>query len=135
VDELEEIIAWARAHGPLPLPLDGWDRSSIWGWNQATGSLYAHLRRNTDDPAKPPTVRIEPDDYTPAITLLPTLSQHIAMAADCSPWKALAALFEVEGTQEFLDRKVDNARSGEGGTVVTMTERYRLPEWPYRHPR
>jgi hypothetical protein len=132
VDELEEIIAWVRAHGSAPLPLEGWDQASIWGWDEATGSLYAHLWRNTDDPAKQPTIRIEPDDYTPAITLLPTLSQHIAMAVDCDPWEALTALFEVEDTLEYVSSKEENARAGEGGTVVTMTEAHSLPEWPYR---
>jgi hypothetical protein len=132
VDELEEIIAWVRARGPQPLPLNGWDQASIWGWDEATGSLYAHLRRNTDDSAKPLTIRIEPDDYMPAITLLPTLSQHMAMAVDCDPWEALTALFEVEDTQEYMSSKEENARLGEGGTVVTITEADSLPEWPYR---
>ncbi len=131
MDELEEIIAWVRAHGPQPLPFDGWDRSSIWGWDEVTGSLYGHLRRNIDDPAMPPIVRIEPGDYMPAITLLPTLSQCIAMAVNCDPWEALTALFEVEDTQEYMDSKEENARADESGTVVTMTERYSLPEWPY----
>ncbi len=132
MDELEEIIAWVRTHGPQPLPLDGWDQASIWGWDEATGSLYAHLWRNIDDPARAPTIRIEAGDYTPAITLLPTLSQHIAMASDTDPWEAVTALLEVEGTQEYRDSKEERTRASEGGIVVTMTEEYSLPEWPYR---
>ena len=86
MDELDEIIAWIRARGPQPLPLDGWDHASIWGWNETAGSLYAHLWRNTDDPAGPPAIKIEADHFTPAITLPETLSQYIGMALDCSPW-------------------------------------------------
>ena len=132
MDELEQIIAWVRAHGPQPLPLDGWDQASVWGWDEAVGSLYAHLWRDTDDPAKPPTIRIETGDYTPAITLLPTLAQYIAMATDCDPWEVLTALFKVEDQDEYRNSKVENARANEGGTVVTMSEGYSAPEWPYR---
>jgi len=53
------------------------------------------------------------------------------MAADCDPWEAVTALLEVEDKQEYLDSKGENARPGEGGTVVTMTEGYGIPEWPY----
>ena len=131
MNELDEIIAWVRARGPQPLLLDGWDRASIWGWDEATGSLYAHLWRNTDDPGGLPAIRIEPDDYTPAIMLLPTLAQHIAMSADCDPRDAATALLEVENRQEYRDSKEESVRAGEGGTIVTMTEGYSLPEWPY----
>src|SRR5260370_36458384 len=58
VDELEEIFAWVRTHGTQPWRVDGWDQASIWGWDEATGSLYAHLWRNIDDPARAPTRRI-----------------------------------------------------------------------------
>jgi hypothetical protein len=124
VDELDVLVARVRARGPQPLPLDGWDRASVWGWDEAVGSLSAHLWRNTDDPAGPPAVRIGPDGYTPAITLLPTLAQYIAMAADCDPWRVLT----------ILDRAVDQDEDGDHytGTVVTMTEGHSLPEWPYR---
>jgi hypothetical protein len=132
VDELDEIIAWVRAHGPVSLPLKGWDQASVWGWDEATGSLYARLWRNTNDPGGQPPIRIEPDNYTPAITLLPTLSQYIAMVADCDPWEAVTALLEVENTQEYMDSKEEKTRADEGSTVVTMTEGYSVPEWPYR---
>ena len=70
MDELveDETVAAVRTRGHVPLPLDGWDQASIWGWDQTIGSLYAHLRRNTDDQTKPSAIRIGPDDYTPAIT-------------------------------------------------------------------
>jgi hypothetical protein len=122
MDELEAIITWVRAHGPQPLPLEGWDRASIWGWDEVTGSLYTHLRPNTADPAGPPAFKIEPGDYTPPITLLPTLSQYIAMAVDCSPWDAVTALLEVEDIQEYRTWQEELARGSEGGTVVTLTE-------------
>ena len=123
--ELDELVARVRARGPQPLPLDGWNRASIWGWNETIGSLYAHLWRTTDDPAEPPAITIGPDDYTPAITLLPTLAQHVAMGADCDPWRVLT----------ILDRAVDQYEDDDDhypGTVVTMTEGYSLPEWPFR---
>lgn len=128
MDELDETVAWVRAHGPAPLPLDGWDQASIWGWDEATGSLYAHLWRNTDDPASPPPVRIEPDDYTPAITWPETLAQHIAMAAGCSPWRALWVLLDAAGLNDEAHPPAGN----EGGTAVTMTQGHSLPGWPYR---
>jgi len=130
VDELveDETVAAVRAHGPVRLPLDGWDQASVWGWDETIGSLYAHLWRNTDDQVKPPAIRIGPDDYTPAITFAITLAQHIAMAADCSPWRALTALHDAAG----LNDEDDPPASSESGTVVTISERYGLPEWPYR---
>src|SRR5262249_33023080 len=97
VNEIDELVARVRARGPQPLPLAGGARTSVWGWDEAIGSLYAHLWGNTDDPASPPAIRIGPDDYTPAITLLPTLAQYVAMAADCDPWTVLT----------ILDRAVD----------------------------
>jgi len=95
LDDMDETVVWVRARGPQPLPLDGWDQASVWGWDEATGSLYAHLWHNVDDPAKPPTIRIEPDDYTLPIPFCATLAQHIAMAADCSSWDVLTALYQV----------------------------------------
>ena len=124
----DEIVAAVRARGPLPLPLDGWDQASVWGWDETTGSLYAHLWRNTDDPAKPPAIRIGPDDYTPAITCDATLAQHIAMAVDCDPWSCLHGPDDAAGLNDKDDPPADN----EGATVVTMTEGYSLPGWPYR---
>jgi hypothetical protein len=134
VDELDDLeddetVAAVRTCGPVPLPLDGWDQASVWGWDETTGSLYAHLWHNTDDPAKPPTIRIEPGDYTPTITFAVTLAQHIAMAADCDPWSTLSALLEAAQVDSAAD---DPPADSEGGTVVTMTEGYSLPEWPYR---
>src|SRR5262249_6352098 len=117
MDEVDETVARVRAHGSAPLPLDGWDRTSIWGWDETTGSLYAHLWRNGDDPAKPPAIQIGTDDFTPAITFAATLAQHIAMVVDCDPWDVLTALHQVEGVSH--DDEADEA-----GTVVTMTEGY-----------
>lgn len=126
MSELDQLVARVRARGRQVLPLDGWNRASTWGWDEATGSLYAHLWRNVDDPAKPPTVRIGPDEYTPAITLLPTLAQYIAMAADCNPWKVLT----------ILDRAVDQDEGDDHytGTNVTITKSYSGHEWPDRRP-
>jgi hypothetical protein len=132
VDELDETVAWVRAHGPAPLPLDDWDRSSIWGWDEATGSLYARLWRNTDDPAKPPAIRIEPDDHTPAIPFPATLAQHVAMAIDCDPWDVLTALYEVADQDQDSRDESRNARATEDGTVVSMSEGFSVPGWPYR---
>jgi hypothetical protein len=119
MDEVDETVAQVRACGPAPLPLDGWDRTSIWGWDKTTGSLYAHLWRNGDDPTKP-AIRIEPDGLTPAIKFAATLAQHIAMAVDCDPWDVLTALHQVE--DEGTSR--DNDEADEAGTVVTMIEGY-----------
>jgi hypothetical protein len=124
----DEIVAAVRGRGPLPLLLEGWDQASIWGWDQATGSLYAHLQRNTDGPDKPPAIRIGPDDYTPTVTCDATLAQHIAMATDCDPWTVFTALDDAAGLNDQDHPPIVN----EGGTVVTMSEGYSVPEWPYR---
>lgn len=129
MNELDEIIAWVRARGPVPLPLDGWNRASIWGWDETTGSLYAHLWRNTDNPTTLPAVRIEPDGYTPAITLIPALAQYIAMAANCDPWDVVTALLEIENQSEYRDSKDENAKADEADTVVTLTEDHGI-WWP-----
>src|SRR5207248_7504930 len=116
----------------VPLLLDGWDRASIWGWDSATGSLYAHLCRNVSAPDQPLTIQIGPDELTPAITVPATLAQHIAMAAECDPWDAIAAMDEVRNRDEegkdWDDEEVA-ARSREGSTAVTMTEGYDI-WWP-----
>ncbi len=132
MDELDETVAWIRAHGPAPLPLDGWDRASIWGWDETTSSLYARLWRNTDDPAKPPAIRIESDDYTPTIPFPATLAQYVAMAVDCDPWDVLTVLYEVADQDQDWRDEGRNAGATEGSTVVTMSEGYSVPEWPYR---
>jgi hypothetical protein len=131
-DDIDETVVWVRARGPQPLPLDGWDQASVWGWDESTASLFAHLWRNTDDPATSPTVRIEPDDYTPPIPFCATLAQHIAISVECSPWTALAALYEVADQDVGWRYEYRDAGASKGGTVVTMTEGHRLPEWPYR---
>jgi hypothetical protein len=121
-DDLDEVTVWARAHGPAPLALDGWDYASIWGWDEATGSLYARLWANTDDPAKPPTIKIGPDDFTPAIIFPETLAQHIAMAVDCSPWDVITALDMIVDQDEDWASRDKDARASKAGTVVSMTE-------------
>ncbi len=128
VNELERLIARVRANGPVLLPLDGWDHASIWGWDEAADSLFADLWRNTDDSDKPPTIRIGPDDLTPAITLISTLAQHIAMAVAGDPWEVAAALDEADNQdkedEDWDDDEEDEPEAGEAGTVVTMTEGY-----------
>jgi len=135
VDDLDDLdedetVAAVRTRGPLPLPLEGWDQASVWGWDEATRSLYAHLWCNSDDPAKASAIRIGPDDYSPAITCDVTLAQRIAMVTGCDPWRALWVLLDAAGLNED-DRPADI----EGGTVVTVTEGYRSPEWPNRQQR
>src|SRR5689334_3566808 len=74
VDQLDEFVARVRVSGPVLLPFDGWDHASIWGWDERADSLFAELRRNTDDSAAPPTIRIGPDDLTPPIRIPETLA-------------------------------------------------------------
>ena len=135
-DELDEVVAWVRARGPQPLPLDGWDQASIWGWNEAAGSLYAHLWRNTDDPGGPPAIRIEPGEYTPPITWPETLSQYVAMALDLSPWTVdtvIGDMVEVIGdmVEQDRDRAAEDraATPTSPGTTVTMLEGHGI-WWP-----
>jgi hypothetical protein len=132
VDQVDELLTWVRARGPVPLLLDGWDQASIWGWDETTGSLYAHLRRNTDVPEKPSAIRIEPGDYTPAITFPETLAQYIAIAVGCSPWRVITILDEVVNQGEDLSGESETVSADEAITVVTMRAGYRIPEWPYR---
>jgi hypothetical protein len=130
VNELDERVAWVRAHGPVPLPLGGWDQASIWGWDDTAGSLYAHLWRNTDDPAKPPAIRIEPDGDTPTITLPETLAVHIAIAAGHNPWEVDTALDEA--VEQDDGRGSEGGEANEPGTTVTLTEGY-VVQWPPDH--
>jgi len=121
-DELDEVVAWARARGPQPLPLNGWDQASIWGWDEAAGSLYAHLWRNTDDPAGPPAIRIESGEYTPPITWPETLSQHIARALDLSPWAVDTVICGMVEQDRGWAAKDRAATPASPGTIVTMIE-------------
>jgi len=87
--------------------------------------LFAELWRNTENPAKPPTIRIGPDDFTPGLTCPVILTQHIAMATGRDPWEVLTALEEADdqGAEgEDWDDEDDDTEAGEAGTVVTMTE-------------
>ena len=130
MDELDEFVARVRASGPVPLPLDGWDQASIWGWDDTTGSLYAHLWSNTDDPARPPAIRIGLDDLTPAITLPETLALHIAMAVDRSPWEVTSAMDEADDQDdEDWDDEESDVEADEASTMVTMTEGHGI-WWP-----
>jgi len=120
--ELDETVVAVRSCGSVPLPLKGWDRASIWGWDETTGSLYAHLRPNDGDPDELSAIRIAPDDFTPAITVLPTLAQYIAMAVNCEPWKVLTVLDRaVDQDEDYVEK---NAETGAAGTVVIMTDGY-----------
>jgi hypothetical protein len=38
-----------------PLHLEGWDRHSVWGYDEGTDLWFAQLWRNTDDGSGPPT--------------------------------------------------------------------------------
>jgi hypothetical protein len=128
-EDVDEAVVWVRARGPQSLPLDGWDQASIWGWDDTTGSLYAHLWRNIDDPAGPPAISVEPDDYTPPIPFCATLAQHIAMATDYDPWKVLSALYRGYDQDADWHDGNRNADTAEGGTVVIVTEGYDI-WWP-----
>src|SRR6266571_4359983 len=122
MNEIDELVAWVRARGPAPLPLEGWDQASIWGWDETSGSLYAHLWRNTDDPEGRP-IRIGPDSFTPGITFPETLAQYIAMAADRDPWEVIAAMDEAcdqDYEDEDWDNEKDDGEADQGGTGVTV---------------
>jgi hypothetical protein len=125
MSQLDETAENVRAHGPVHLPLDGWDRASTWGWDEETGSLYAHLRRNDDDSSMAPTLRIEAGDFGPVITLASTLAQHVAAAVDCDPWDVLTALYQVNELDVRFD---DDATVDDSDTVVTMRDGYNV--WP-----
>jgi len=132
VDEIDALVARLRADGPVPLSLSDWDRASIWGWDETASSLFAELWRNTDDPTKPPTIRIGPDDFTPVITCPVTLAQHVAMAVNRDPWKVIAAIhvidYEDDADGDWADDEGET-EAEEAGTVVTMTEGYDI-WWP-----
>jgi hypothetical protein len=40
MDQVDETVARVRARGPVPLPLNGWDHASIWGWDETTTSPW-----------------------------------------------------------------------------------------------
>jgi len=123
MNELDDLVVQVRANGPVRLPLEGWDQASIWGWDEKANSLFANLWRNNDDPAQSPTIRIAPDEFTPAITIPETLALHIAMAVNRSPWEVTSAMDEADQDNE------SDAMTGEAGTTVTMTEGYGI-WWP-----
>jgi len=133
MDELEKLVARVRADGPVPLPLGGWDQASIWGWDETADSLFADLWRNTDDPAKPPKIRIALGEPTLTITCPTMLAQHVAMAVDSDPWEVLTALFEADNEDDddgdWGDDEEDDGEAVGAGTVVTMTEGYGI-WWP-----
>jgi hypothetical protein len=129
VNELDDPVDWVRAHGPAPLLLDGWDDASTWGWDDTTGSLYANLWRNTDDPATTPTIAVRPGDLTPPITVAVTLAQHIAMCTDSSPWAVDTAMDEAIRKSDDSPQPEGTALGREADTEVTVTDGHEI-WWP-----
>ncbi|MFC9295036.1 hypothetical protein ACFTWH_17140 [Streptomyces sp. NPDC057011] len=49
--------------GPQAFWMPGWDRYSIWGYDEGLGCLYAQLFANQDDPDAAPRIWITPPGY------------------------------------------------------------------------
>ncbi|MGI5451509.1 hypothetical protein ACQEVM_38255 [Streptomyces sp. CA-243310] len=49
--------------GPHPFWMPGWEQSSIWGYEEGLGHLYAQLFANQDDPDVEPRIWITPPRY------------------------------------------------------------------------
>lgn len=49
--------------GPHPFWMPGWEQSSIWGYEEGLGHLYAQLYANRDDPDSAPRIWITPPSY------------------------------------------------------------------------
>ena len=81
-----------RARGRVALPLDGWDRYSVWGWDDQEHCLFAQLWRNTDDGSDRPRVWITPVAGWPATGLPEVLAGWIAEATGCARRDVLVAL-------------------------------------------
>ena len=95
--ELDEVAARVRARGPAPLPLDGWDDASIWGWGMKPPASCTPICGTT--PRTRPCHRrygSDPTTSTPVITSPEILAQRIALAADSSLWKVLTALLTAD---------------------------------------
>lgn len=61
------------------LMIDGWERKSTWGYDEAIRSLYAQLTRNGNSDDDGPDVWLTPPRI-PAILAPATLAKYIAQA-------------------------------------------------------
>lgn len=68
------------------LPLAGWDRYSVWGFDTGVNSFFAQLWRNDDDSQGEPRVWITPGArFTVPIISVYELAGLIAATTGCSP--------------------------------------------------
>jgi len=104
-------------------------QASIWGWDETTSSLYAHLWRNTNDPAEPLAIRIEPGEYTPPITWPGTLSQYMAMAVNLSPLTVDTIIGDMPEQDQDWAAEDRGTTPTSPGTVLTITEGHGI-WWP-----
>jgi hypothetical protein len=82
--------------GHRGLPLAGWDDYSIWGVDSASGSLFAQLWRNDDDPDADPRAWIMPPRW-PDTRDLTDLARMIAAATGVSDDTAARAIADSLG--------------------------------------
>ena len=80
--------------GPFGLLLPGWQRRSVWGWDEGTGSWWAQLWR--DD---------RPDDPVadaPHVAIGPLAGQHVPVVGALVPLIAIATQTAPDHVDELL---------------------------------
>ena len=92
--EADELAALIRARGGMALPLAGWGRRSIWGWDAQDGTFYAQLWQ--DGEQDEPTWWIHPavQNWPIRIRDPRVLARLIVKATGCTAaevYRALAA--------------------------------------------
>ena len=95
-EEADELAAQIRSHGHMPLPLSGWGRRSIWGWDRRDGTYYAQLWRDGEEQDEP-TLWLHPvniQGWHGAILDLRVLAKVLIVATGCTArevYRAMAA--------------------------------------------
>jgi hypothetical protein len=77
------------------LPLAGWDRYSVWGFDTGVNSFFAQLWKNSDDGREEPRIWITPGArYVIPIISVYELAGLIAAATGCPATEVGAAMVQ-----------------------------------------
>ena len=84
--------AQLQGKGHMGLNLPGWDRYSVWGWDDREACLFAQLWRNDDDSELQPRVWMTPAEGWPATGMPEVLAEWIAQATGSTISTVLEAM-------------------------------------------
>jgi hypothetical protein len=92
----------------LALPLAGYEKASVWGWDAQMGTLFAQVYSNGENSRDEPRIWITPPRY-PATGLPEVLAEWIATATVRADSEVLTAMAESLGDRGARLREMSAA--------------------------